>query len=175
MKATYVVVAGGTRRTVEVRAVGDLYEVTIDGTTHTVDARRIGGTQVRSLLIAGRSYETNIVTDGDRRDVYLNGDLYPVEVYDELWARAREGKAESASAGETILAPIPGAVVKILVETGAVVAAGQPLAVLEAMKMQNELTASRAGVVQEVRAKVGDTVASGQVLIVIAPPEGAGS
>lgn len=173
MKATYVVVSGGARRTVEVREVGDLYEVTIDGTTHTVDARRIGGTQVRSLLIAGRSHETNIVLDGDRRDVYLNGDLYPVEVYDELWARAREGKSESASSGETILAPIPGAVVKILVEPGSVVAPGQPVAVLEAMKMQNELASERGGIVQEIRTKVGDTVASGQPLIVLtagAPP-----
>jgi acetyl/propionyl-CoA carboxylase alpha subunit len=175
MKAAYIVVTGDARRRVEIREVGDRYEVTIDGTTHVVDSRRIGGTQVRSLLIAGRSYETNIVADGDHRDVYLNGDLYPVDLFDELWARAREGKAESASAGETILAPIPGAVVKILVEVDAVVAAGQPVAVLEAMKMQNELTATRAGIVREIRAKVGDTVASGHPLIVIAPPEGAAS
>jgi acetyl/propionyl-CoA carboxylase alpha subunit len=169
MKATYVVVSGGVRRMVEVREVGDLHEVSIDGVAHTVDARRIGGTQVRSILVAGRSYETNIVMDGDRRDVYLNGDLYPVEVYDELWARAREGKPEAANAGETILAPIPGAVVKLLVEPGATVAAGQPVAVLEAMKMQNELAAERGGIVREIRTKVGDTVASGQVLIVLVP------
>ena len=169
MKAIYVVNAGARQVTVEIREVGDAYEVTIDGVVHLVDSRRVGGTAVRSLLIAGRSYEANTVQDGDRCDVYLNGDLYPLEVFDELWARARTGKGDGGSRGETIQAPIPGAVVKLLVAPGETVAAGQPVAVLEAMKMQNELTATWGGVVTAVKAAVGDTVAAGAPLIELKP------
>ncbi|HEX7880703.1 MAG TPA: biotin/lipoyl-containing protein [Candidatus Eisenbacteria bacterium] len=170
MKATYVVQAGNRRVTVDIREVGDRYELTIDGTTHVVDSRRVGRTAVRSLIIAGKSYEANTVQDGDKCDVYLNGDLFSLEVFDELWARAKEGKSDGAARGETIQAPIPGAVVKLMVEAGQVVAAGQPVAVLEAMKMQNELTATWGGTVTDVKVKLGDTVAAGAALIVVAPP-----
>jgi acetyl/propionyl-CoA carboxylase alpha subunit len=170
MKATYIVQAGDRRVTVDIRAVGDTYEVTVDGVPHVVDSRRVGGTAVRSLIIEGRSYEANTVQDGDRCDVYLNGDLFALEVYDELWARAKEGKSDGTARGETIQAPIPGAVVKLMVEPGQVVAAGQPVAVLEAMKMQNELTATWGGTVTDVKVALGDTVAAGAPLIVVAPP-----
>ena len=169
MKATYVVQAGSRRVMVDIREVGDHYELTVDGTTHVVDSRRVGRTAVRSLIIAGRSYEANTVQDGDKCDVYLNGDLFSLEVFDELWARAKEGKSDGAARGETIQAPIPGAVVKLLVEPGQVVAAGQAVAVLEAMKMQNELTATWGGTVTDVKVTLGDTVAAGTPLIVLAP------
>ncbi|TPW16384.1 MAG: biotin/lipoic acid binding domain-containing protein [bacterium] len=169
MRGTYVVQAGERRVTVDIHEVGDLYEVTIDGVTRQVDSQRIGGLSVRSLIIEGRSYEANTVQEGDRCDVYLNGDLFSLDVYDELWARAREGKADGAPRGETILAPIPGAVVKLLVERGQVVEAGQSVAVLEAMKMQNELTATWGGVVADVKVALGDTVAAGTAIMVLTP------
>jgi len=169
MRGTYVVQAGPRRVTVEIHEVGDLYEVTIDGVRYEVDSRRVGGSAVRSMIIKGRSYEANTVQDGDKCDVYLNGDLFSLEVFDELWARAREGKTEGGAHGETIQAPIPGAVVKILVAPGEVVAAGQSVAVLEAMKMQNELTATWGGVVADIKVAIGDTVAAGAPLIVLAP------
>lgn len=169
MKATYVVDTGRGQHTVDVREVGDLFEITIDGTTHLVDAVHIAGSSVRTILWDRRSYEANIVQEGDRIDVYLEGDRYPVEVYDELWARAKAAAGDKKSQGEEIKAPIPGAVVKILVSPGESVSAGQPVAILEAMKMQNELTSANGGVVAEVKVAVGDTVTDGQLLIVLKP------
>lgn len=169
MKGTYVVQAGPRRVIVDIHEVGDLYEVTIDGVRHEVDSQRVGGTAVRSLIIKGRSYEANTVQEGDRCDVYLNGDLFSLDVMDELWSRAREGKTDGKVRGETILAPIPGAVVKLLVAPGEVVLAGQAVAVLEAMKMQNELTATWGGVVADIKVALGDTVAAGTPLIVLTP------
>ena len=64
---------------------------------------------------------------------------------------------------------MPGRVVKVLVAAGDVVADRQPVAVLEAMKMQNDVRAARAGRVAEVRAIEGALVESGAALVVIHP------
>jgi biotin carboxyl carrier protein len=64
---------------------------------------------------------------------------------------------------------MPGLVRRVLVEPGAAVAAGQPLLVLEAMKMEQTVTAPADGVVAELRAKAGEQVAAGQVLAVVEP------
>jgi biotin carboxyl carrier protein len=60
---------------------------------------------------------------------------------------------------------MPGRVVKLLVAAGDTVTAGQPLCVVEAMKMQNELTAPAAGVVRSVRVQAGEQVAAGAILL----------
>ena len=60
-----------------------------------------------------------------------------------------------------------GTIVKVLVEVGAEVQAGQPVVILEAMKMENQITAERAGTVKEIKVSPGDTVGSGDVVVVI--------
>jgi acetyl-CoA/propionyl-CoA carboxylase biotin carboxyl carrier protein len=60
-----------------------------------------------------------------------------------------------------------GTIVKVLVEVGATVETGQPLLVLEAMKMENNINSERAGTVQEIKVAPGDAVSSGDVLAVI--------
>ncbi len=67
----------------------------------------------------------------------------------------------------TVSAPMQGTIVKVLVEPGASVEVGQALAVLEAMKMENHINADVAGVVKDVRVKAGDSVGTGDVLVVI--------
>ncbi len=79
----------------------------------------------------------------------------------------RFGDPEKQSAGGSLLAPMPGLVRRVLVEVGTAVAAGQPLLVLEAMKMEQTVAAPAAGVVAELRAKAGEQVAAGQVLAVL--------
>lgn len=66
-----------------------------------------------------------------------------------------------------VVAPLPGLVVKIMVEVGTAVSAGQPVLILEAMKMENELAAPKAGTVKEIRTAKGAAVAAGDVLLVI--------
>jgi biotin carboxyl carrier protein len=69
--------------------------------------------------------------------------------------------------GGSLLAPMPGVVVRVLAEAGAAVTAGQPLVVLEAMKMEHEVTAPAGGIVTELRAAAGQQVDAGQVLAVV--------
>jgi acetyl-CoA/propionyl-CoA carboxylase biotin carboxyl carrier protein len=78
------------------------------------------------------------------------------------------GGSSSAGAGTGAVAvPMQGTIVKVLVEVGAEVQAGQPVVILEAMKMENQITAERAGTVKEIKVSPGDTVGSGDVVVVI--------
>jgi propionyl-CoA carboxylase alpha chain len=79
----------------------------------------------------------------------------------------RFGDPEKLAPAGSLLAPMPGLVRRVLVEVGAAVTAGQPLLVLEAMKMEQTVAAPAAGVVAELRAKPGEQVAPGQVLAVV--------
>ncbi|MBI4884243.1 MAG: acetyl-CoA carboxylase biotin carboxylase subunit [Actinobacteria bacterium] len=64
--------------------------------------------------------------------------------------------------------PMQGTIVKVLVEVGQSVEAGQAVVVLEAMKMENQIAAEKAGTVKEIKVKAGDTVGAGDVVVVIA-------
>jgi propionyl-CoA carboxylase alpha chain len=79
----------------------------------------------------------------------------------------RFGDPEKVAPAGSLLAPMPGLVLRVLAEVGAVVAAGQPLLVLEAMKMEQTVSAPAHGVVAELRAKAGEQVTTGQVLAVL--------
>jgi propionyl-CoA carboxylase alpha chain len=79
----------------------------------------------------------------------------------------RFGGPEKLAPAGSLLAPMPGLVRRVLVETGTTVTAGQPLLVLEAMKMEQTVAAPAAGVVAELRAKAGEQVSTGQVLAVV--------
>lgn len=82
--------------------------------------------------------------------------------------RARIGARASRTGGLSggmVAAPMPGRVVKLLVEVGDVVDAGAPIVVIEAMKMENELSAPAAGIVQKVLVTAGTTVEAGATLV----------
>lgn len=82
--------------------------------------------------------------------------------------RAHAGGGEAQGTGPYRLsAPMPGRIVRILVRSGDEVAVGQPLVVMEAMKMENALTAQRAGVVAEVAVAEGASVESGRLLVTV--------
>ena len=90
-------------------------------------------------------------------------------------ARLQGNLNDASSKGhEEIKSPMPGLVVAIKVSEGDSVKAGQTVAIIEAMKMQNELAASIAGTIESIRAADGDTVESGAVLVVIQGLEGTG-
>lgn len=166
---------GGTRYRVDVRRDGHEWIISLDGRTCRVDAHQIAGSW--SLLIgpeageasgARRSYEVAFDADGDGLRVHVDGVAVPVSFPGAQRRSRRQGGGAATGAGQQIVsAPMPGRVVKVLVAAGDVVADRQPVAVLEAMKMQNDVRAPRAGRVAEVRAIEGALVESGTVLVVI--------
>jgi acetyl-CoA/propionyl-CoA carboxylase biotin carboxyl carrier protein len=80
--------------------------------------------------------------------------------------RPRSGPSTGGGSG-TVTVPMQGTIVKVLVEVGDTVEAGQTVCVLEAMKMENAIAAEKAGTVSEVRVAAGDSVGAGDVLVVI--------
>lgn len=76
-------------------------------------------------------------------------------------------QADSASADGTVVSPMPGTIVQLMAAQGDKVSKGQPILVLEAMKMENEITAAKDGVLSELRVAEGQTVAGGAILFTI--------
>lgn len=106
-----------------------------------------------------------VVRSGDTTWVSVNGSVYAVEK-----PRAGGAGADSHSSGE-LRAPMPGAIVDVLVSVGDKVTKGQKIVVLEAMKTQLPSVAPFDGVVEQILVKVGDQVAAGQLLAVIGKAE----
>jgi biotin carboxyl carrier protein len=117
---------------------------------------------IYSILVEGCSYEVAMTGS----EVEIDGHRLTVEVEDpRKWNPA--GASRKASGRETVKAPMPGKVVRVLISPGDEVSVGQGLVVLEAMKMQNEMKAPRAGRVVNVAVKVHEAVNAGSVLATI--------
>jgi len=174
MSTRYVVQKDQTTHQVTVTPVAGGYRINVDGTETEVDCVNVGPTSVRSFLIDGRSYEIATMPSRDGLDVFVSGDVFRIRVTDELWARAEAGSHEVGSGKEEVSSPMPGAVVGIPVTAGQVVSPGHTVAVVEAMKMQNDVASVRGGKVLEIRVKAGDVVDQGSVLVVLGPAEEAG-
>jgi 3-methylcrotonyl-CoA carboxylase alpha subunit len=170
MATRYIARLGERTVEVDVTEVGDGYLLAMEGKEIRVDCRTVGG-GIRTLLIDGRSYETGTMPTRDGIDVYVSGDVFRVKVADELWARVEEAAHTGPGGPEEIVSPMPGSVVRIAVEPGQVVTPGHTVAVVEAMKMQNDIAAARGGTVSEIRVEAGEVVDQGSVLVVLTSPE----
>jgi pyruvate carboxylase subunit B len=160
----YVVSLAG--RELEVEVDGD--RVTIGGETRTATLRTIPGTPSRQLVIDGRPTVLTLRSTGRGQwSLGRGGDRWEVEVLDERTRHIRSltGGGGAARGPATLRAPMPGLVVRVLVEEGQEVAGGTGVVVLEAMKMENELKAPAAGMVGAVRVRPGEPVEKGQVLV----------
>mgnify|MGYP001077627307 CR=1 FL=1 len=142
------------------------FEVTVDGHRHGVDLIRLNGA-VASLRFVedGRSFHVSY-DRGRNHDWRIGvGDReFTFEVLSPVEAIGAVASAQGRGAS-VVTAPIPGKVVAVTVKPGDEVEPGRPLVVLEAMKMENELTADQAGRVAAVRVAPGDTVEAGAVLV----------
>jgi biotin carboxyl carrier protein len=167
----YEVEVGGRLRQVVVTRTGDTFAVSLDGHTHHVDAARIDGHSLSLLVDNGcpQSHEVSIVADPGSGQHVVHVGTVPAAV--TLNGRRRWGRKEehgvAGSGPQRLVAPMPGKVVRVLVKAGDRVTARQPVVVVEAMKMENELRASREGTIAEIHAREGMSVDAGALLIVI--------
>jgi biotin carboxyl carrier protein len=100
-------------------------------------------------------------------EVIVNGKRIPVAVRDKKHLRGQPGAGAGESGRVTLSSPMPGKVVRLLLNAGDEVAAHQGVLVVEAMKMQNEVQSPKAGKVAEIKVVEGQTVNAGEVLAVI--------
>ena len=165
----YEIDIGGRRLQVVVTRSGDGFAVSVDGRLHHVDAARIDAHTLSLVVDSVRSNEVSIAADPTGGLLNVHVGATPVAVMlngRRRWGRREEG-AGSGSGPQRLVAPMPGKVVRVLVKAGDLVAARQPVVVVEAMKMENELRASREGTVAEIHASEGMSVDAGALLVVI--------
>jgi glutaconyl-CoA/methylmalonyl-CoA decarboxylase subunit gamma len=148
------------------------------GPSSQVEVVPVSGRQLEAELIAhGR--ELTVRIGGRVIDLVLDGEPPNLEVFASgrrAGVRVESARMRAAAAvrergggtgGGVLVSPMPGKVVKVLVKEGDEVAEGAPVAVVEAMKMENELVAPRSGIVQKVYVQAGDAVEGGAQLIAI--------
>ena len=141
----------------------------LNGERLDVDLRQSGAPELYSMLFNGRSYELLIEAERFRYGVTLRGDRYDVLVEDERQRKLNIGRdLPTLPDGELpVTAPIPGLVVKVLVKEGDEIEDGQPLVILEAMKMENEIRAMRAGTVKKIQAAAGQRIEQNGLLLIL--------
>ena len=169
----YAVEVNGRVRQVAVRRQDGSLVVEVDGQAWAVDAVPVGGHGL-SLLVSGlgRTLSHDVTLTGDaatgHTNVYVGSFVVPVALNGRRRSGRKEDGAHSGSGPQRLLAPMPGKVVRVLVKQGDPVRARQPIAVIEAMKMENELRAGRDGSVIELSVTAGQSVEAGTLIAVVA-------
>lgn len=163
------------------------YEVLIDGNSHQIDLERadmgyqctvdgepfalnvaMTARDVLSIIHEGRHYEA-------KREYSLMGETHIIvgserflaEVRDPRSLRSRRAAAGADAGPAKIIAPMPGKIVRVIAAEGDEVEAGQGLVVVEAMKMQNEIKATKKGKVTRITVKEGSAVNAGDLLAIV--------
>lgn len=142
-------------------------KVTVDEHSYFLDAAAISG-GFYSFLFDGKSHDVQVAGEADHFSVFVAGKSYDVDFYDPRTRRSSDDGTHSAGESQqTICAPMAGRIVRFRVEPGDMVADGDGLIVLEAMKMENELKSQGIGQVKEILVAEDDVVTPGQKLMVI--------
>ncbi len=144
----------------------DSLHILLDGKESAYDLADLGNGRY-TLIKNGRSYLVHLLRQNDLYHVHINGSYYAVSVEDERMRKLKELVAASHSgpAEQMIKAPIPGFVLKVQVEAGQNVTKGDPLLILEAMKMENVIKANCDCRVDEILIKEQEAVQQNQDLI----------
>ncbi len=145
---------------------GNMLEIEVDGKKYEVDLMHTADGTF-SILEGGHSYDMELVPNAPKKyTAYTLYDTYDVEVIDAEARYLQNRNANgTASAESRISSPMPGKVVKVLVNEGDEVKEGDTIIIISAMKMESEYKAPRDGVIKKVHVKNEDTVDGNQVLI----------
>jgi acetyl-CoA/propionyl-CoA carboxylase biotin carboxyl carrier protein len=134
-------------------------------------AERLQGMEIEASPVKGAA---EAARESREVEVEVNGKLFRVRLYEEETRekgappRRKGGVTQRATmGGGAVLAPMQGTIVKVLVEEGQEVEADQAVCLLEAMKMESEIRTQRAGKIKEVLVEAGNTVRSGEPLVVL--------
>jgi biotin carboxyl carrier protein len=160
----------GEQHQIEIKRDGARVSALIGNRRYELEAREQGA-GVYLLLAGNRVFECRVdqsETQRARMEVHVGGETHAVTLADPKRLRgAQLTGAQADGTAAQIVAPMPGKVVRVLVQQGAQVEAGEGILVVEAMKMQNEMKSPKAGTVTELHAAAGKTVNAGEILAVI--------
>jgi acetyl/propionyl-CoA carboxylase alpha subunit len=152
---------------VEILEDGPVKKISVNGTVYEVDYN-VGGDTIHSIIMNNKSHGVHITSLGNSNyEVKNKGDYFLVNVVDEL-KKMRMAHSKSSVVGrQMITAQMPGVILKVYVKQGEEVKAGDPLCVLVAMKMENEIRSPMDGTVKEVYIKDNDKMTVGDKMLVV--------
>jgi biotin carboxyl carrier protein len=154
----------GRARSIELDRGVSGWQILIDGSVIDADALEIAP-GIFSILLKGKSYEVRVTpTPAGALTLQTAHHEFTAEVVDPRSWRGRRHGALEVEGRQQILAPMPGKIIRVLVQTGDKVEAGQGLLVVEAMKMQNEIRSPKSGTVERLLVKEGQPVNAGEIL-----------
>lgn len=159
----------GDKHAVDLRLDGSRVFAEIDGRSYELEMYELGAGDF--LVISnGRVFDCRVEgrpESGKSVEVFVGTSHFAVALTDPKRLRGFAGSIAHADQAARIVAPMPGKVVRILVDVGTEIEAGAGVIVVEAMKMQNEMKSPIAGTVRAMSVEVGATVNAGDVLAVI--------
>lgn len=172
MAEKYLVRLGQELKQVEVEDGPNGLRVRINGKWHEARLEQVGQSALYALLIDDHPHELFAVERAEGYDVVIGWDRYSVAVStrDRRVPPAPPGGEmleEHPAGGWMVLSPMTGVVVEVYAKTGDEVAEGDVLMLIEAMKMNNELRAQRAGTIRDVHVQAGQRVEPGMSLLVL--------
>jgi len=152
---------------VEILEDGQVKKISVNGTVYDVDYN-VSGDTIHSVIMNHRSHGVQITAlDNSNYEVRNRGDYFLVNIVDEL-KKMRLARTRSSVVGrQVITAQMPGVILKVYVKTGDEVKAGDPLCVLVAMKMENEIRSPIDGTVKEVYVSENDKMTVGDKMLVV--------
>ncbi|MCF0210129.1 MAG: biotin attachment protein [Bacteroidales bacterium] len=139
------------------------YKFKIHGTNYSVDIKNVEG-QTIELEVNGTPYTVEV--DKEIKQPKATPKLVRASATPAA-AATPAPKASASSSAAAIKSPLPGTILDVFVNVGDSVKAGQKIMLLEAMKMENQIDSDRDGVVKEIKARKGDAVMEGDVLVTI--------
>jgi biotin carboxyl carrier protein len=162
----YEVIVNGQPHRLELEKASSRWECRLDGRSISIDAV-VTRRDVLSLLVGGQSYEIKRDQTAGDLHVWVGNTSFAVELRDPRSLRSRNRGAADEKGPRKILAPMPGRIVRLLVEENSEVEAGQGILVVEAMKMQNEIRSPKSGTVERLAVIEGQTVNAGETVAII--------
>jgi biotin carboxyl carrier protein len=160
----FEVLINNVRRIVELEREADKWRISLDGNIVDGDVVEIAP-NIFSVLLNGKCHEIRITpTASGRLTLQTGRHEFTAEVVDPRAWRGRRHRALEAEGRQQIVAPMPGKIIRVLVQVGEKVQAGQGLLVVEAMKMQNEIRSPKSGIVERLAVKEGQPVNAGETL-----------
>ena len=152
---------------VELREEGECLKVYWEGKPVDVDCRLHQTNSFTSMIIDGCPYDVSWKKDDDNFSVNLHQSVYDVRVSRGLMRGEKETFLKQGSQEELIVAPMPGMVVAVKVNLDQDVKIGEPLLILEAMKMENELRSPVNGRIKQIHVDAGKKVEKGENLLIL--------
>ncbi len=159
----FIAEVNNEKHDVEIKRVGDLVFAEIEGRKYELEATQ-PESNVWLFKLGGKIFECHV---GQDNNVTIGNNEFDVKLIDPKRLRGSGVGDLLADGIAEIRTAMPGKIVKVLVEIGEEVVAGDGVIIVEAMKMQNEMKAPKDGIVKEIRFNAGETVNAGDILLIV--------